>query len=113
MKKHYFYSHLVEIESLVLELDKMDFSEEEKIHLASLIDSSLHHTVLDAVLSQLQDDDKKVFLKHLKKEDHSKIWQHLNEKIDNIEEKIRQAAERLKEDLHKDIKEAHRIRKRK
>lgn len=103
--KH-FYGHLIEVESLVVELDKLDLSEEQKIHLTNLIDSSLHHTVLDAILSQLNPPDKKVFLNHLKEDDHSKIWQFLNEKIDKVEEKIKKAAEDLKTELHKDIKES-------
>ena len=105
-----FYSHLIEIESIVIELDKMDLTTEQKIHLTGLIDSSLHHTVLDAVLSQLSDTDKKVFLNHLKEDDHNKIWQFLNGKVDNIEGKIKKAADSLKTELHKDIKQAKRIK---
>lgn len=102
----YFYSHLIEIESVISELDKLDLSEEEKIHLAGLIDSSLHHTVLDAILSELSEGDKRVFLQHVHEDDHGKIWQFLTEKVDKIEEKIKKAAEDLKIELHEDIKEA-------
>ena len=69
----YFFSHLIEIESIIIELDKLDLSKEQKIHLTSLIDSSLHHTVLDAVLSELSDQDKRVFLNHLQEDNHNKI----------------------------------------
>jgi hypothetical protein len=104
MKK--FYSHLIEVESLIIELDKLDLTEEQKIHLAGLVDSSLHHTVLDAVLSELSPEDKRAFLHHLNEENHNKIWQFLNSKVDNIEEKIKKAAEDLKTELKKDLKEA-------
>lgn len=106
MSKTFFYSNLVEIESIIVELDKLDLSDEQRIHLASLIDSSLHHTVLDAILSELPSRDKRVFLVNLKENDHGKIWQFLNEKVDHIEDKIRKAAEDLKIELHKDLKEA-------
>lgn len=102
----YFYTHLIEIESIVTELDKLDLAPEQKNHLTNLIDSSLHHTVLDAVLSELPLSDKRVFLNHLKEDDHSQIWQFLNGKIDNIEEKIKKAASELKLELHQDLKEA-------
>lgn len=105
-----FYSHLIEIESVLVELDKLDLSDEQKVHLTTLIDSSLHHTVLDAILSELSPSDKKVFLNHLKEEDHSKIWQFLNEKVDNIEDKIKKAADDLKSELHEDVKKAKRIK---
>ncbi len=106
MNKLFFYSHLVEIESLIVELDKLDLSDEQRVHLASLIDSSLHHTILDAVLSELAPVDKKIFLTHLQENDHSKIWKFLNEKVENIEDKIKKTAGDLKEELKKDLKEA-------
>ena len=99
-----FYSHLIEIESIVIELDKMDLSDAQKLHLTSLIDSSLHHTVLDAVLSELSETDKKVFLSRLKEGSHSKIWQFLNEKVNNIEDKIKKAADDLTKELHEDLR---------
>ena len=104
--KNSFYSHLIEIESVIVELDKLDLSQEQKVHLTGLIDSSLHHTILDAVLSELTAGDKRVFLNHLQEDDHSKIWKFLEEKVDNIEDKIKKAAEGLKTELHKDLKEA-------
>ncbi len=100
------YTHLVEIESVIIELDKMDLSKGEKLQLAHLIDSSLYHTILDTVLSQLQKEDKKSFLVHLKNGDHDKIWAFLDSRVENIEIQIRKAVDDLREKLHKDIKEA-------
>ena len=105
----FFYSHLIEIESVIIELDKMDLDAEQKIHLAKLLDSSLHHTILDAIFSQLSQEDKKVFASHLEEGQHEKIWKFLNEKVDNVEEKIKKAAKDLKEQLHKDLKEAKKL----
>lgn len=107
MSKTHFYSHLIEIESLVVELDKLELSEKEKEHLASLVDSNLHHTIIDAILSELSEKDKKIFMEHLSNDDKEKIWEHLNSKIDNIEEKIKTAAEDIKKKMHEDIKETH------
>ncbi len=106
--KPFFYSHLIEIESIIIELDKLDLSSEQKTHLTSLIDSSLHHTILDAILSELSPQDKKVFLNRLKEDDHSKIWEFLNGKVDFVEEKIKKSADDLKKELHEDLKEAKR-----
>lgn len=101
-----FYSHLIEMQSLIVELDKLDLSEDQRHHLAHLVDSSLHHTVLDAILSELSEADKRVFLQHLNEDEHEKIWKFLNEKVDNIEEKIKKAADDLKKELHDDLKKA-------
>src|SRR3989344_8025382 len=98
------YSHLVEIELIIIELDKMELSKEEKLHLAHLINSSLHHVVCDAVLSQLQDKDKALFIRHLHEDNHDKIWKFLNEKVDGIEAKIKRAADDLTDELKKDLK---------
>lgn len=105
-----FYSHLIETESIIVELDKLDLSNDQRIHLATLVDSSLHHVILDAVLSELSEEDRRVFLRHVHENDHDKIWQFLNEKIDNIEDKIKKAAEDLKGELHKDLKEVSKTR---
>lgn len=103
MKKH-FYTDLVEIESLFVELGKMDLSDNEKLHLSKLIDSNLHHTILDLVLSELSEQDKLKFLKLLDGDDQTKIWEHLKNNIDNIEEKIKKVGEDLRLELHEDIK---------
>jgi len=47
-----------------------------------------------------------IFLKHLVLEDHYKLWKHLKAKIEDIEEKIKSAAESIKKELHRDIKAA-------
>ena len=101
-----FYTQIIEIESITTELDKLDLTEEQRLHLATLLDSSLHHTILDAILSELGDQDKRVFLQHLHENDHVKIWGFLNEKVDNIEDKIKKAAEDLKIEMRKDLKKA-------
>lgn len=106
----FFYSHLVEIESIILELDKLNLTDEQRHHLASLVDSSIHHTIMDAILSELADHDKRVFLQHLNENNNDKIWKFLNGKVDNIEDKIKKAADDLKKELHKDLKEARQRR---
>jgi len=105
MKKQ-FYKDLVKTESLVIKINQLDLMEQEKVHLIALIDSSLHHSILDAVLSELSEGDKKLFLKHLADEEHDEVWKFLNNKVDNIEEKIKKTAEDLTEKLHADIEEA-------
>lgn len=106
----FFYSHLIEIESVIMELDKMDLNPEQKLHLAQLLDSSLHHTILDAIFSELSQEDKKVFASHLQEGKHDKIWKFLQEKVDNVEDKIKKTAGDLKEQLHKDLKEAKKVK---
>ena len=104
-----FYTHLIEIESIIVELDKMDLSKEEKLYLTELIDQSLHHTILDAIFSELSEQDKRIFVNHLHEGKQEQIWKFLNEKIDGVEDKIKAAADGLKKELHKDLKEAKKL----
>ena len=103
--KTYFYSHIIETESLIVEIEKMGLRDEQKTHLIGLIESNLHHVILDAILSELSTEDKKKFLEHVAREKHEEIWGLLRNKVDNIEEKIKKAADDLKRELHEDIKE--------
>ena len=105
MKKH-FYSHLIETSEISLALGDMELSKEERLHLLSLVESNLHHLILDVVLSELSEEDKKVFLEHVATNSHDKVWELLNEKAENIEEKIKKAAQDLKKELYTDIQEA-------
>jgi hypothetical protein len=105
MRKKYFYSHIIDTSILSLELGDMEMTSEERLHLISLIDSNIHHEILDLILSELKPIDKKKFLMYLSDEDHDKVWKFLNGKVENIEEKIKKTAEDLKKELHKDIRE--------
>ncbi len=102
----YFYSHIVETSTISLELGEMDLSKEERLHLISLAQANIHSAVLDIILSHLSDDGKKIFLDNLTSKDHVKLWKHLKENIDDIEEKIKKVADDLKKELFKDIQEA-------
>ncbi len=100
--KH-FYSHIVETSSLTLALADIDLSHEERLHLLQLTEENLHHTILDAVLSELSEEDKKLFLQHVATNSHDKVWNLLHTKVGNIEEKIQKVVHELKKELHKDI----------
>lgn len=104
MVKH-FYSHLIEAEDLFVEIKSLQISQGEKNHLISLVHANLHHIILDAVLSELSEEDKKKFLSNLSLEDHNIIWDFLKNRIEDIEDKIKKTANELKKELHKDIKE--------
>lgn len=105
MIKH-FYSYLIEQETIEIELENLDLSKEEKKHLVSIAESSIHYTVIDTILSELPEKEKKKFLENIKSKNHEKIWKHLFEKTEGIEAKIIKAANGLLKDLLKDVSEA-------
>lgn len=103
MKKH-FYSELVEIESIDQELNDLQFSEDEKKDLMHHVHSSIHYTVLDVVLSELPEDHKKRFVELVRENDHEKIWEHVKNNTQEIEEKIKQGIKTLVGDFLGEIK---------
>lgn len=106
----FFYTHLISIETMITALDEFNLSGEQKRHLAHLVDSSIHTTVLNLVLNNLEEKEKSIFLDLLQKRDHDKIWKLLKQKVENIEEKIKKETEDLTMQLHKDLKEAKSIK---
>lgn len=107
----HFYSHIVEIESVLVSLDELELSDEQKKHLASLIDSTIHKTILDVILSKLSGEDKKQFLYQLNQNPGDrKLMEFLSQRIDNIEMEIKKVVKDLKNELHEDLKEARRLK---
>lgn len=104
MKK--FYSHLIEIESLTIELESMDLEDHQKHELATLLDANIHNVVMDAILSKLSDEDKRKFANIAHSEDHGKVWEFLKDKSEDIEGEIKKTANDFKKVLHNDLKEA-------
>ncbi|MCL5435378.1 MAG: hypothetical protein M1405_03245 [Patescibacteria group bacterium] len=105
MKSKHFYSHLIETTDITVELAEMELTPDERIHLISLIEANIHSTVVNTVLSNLTEEDKKIFLKNLVSNDHQIIWTHLKNKTKKIEEKIIKSVGVLKQEFYKDIKE--------
>jgi len=105
MKKH-FYTSVVETSSISLAIADMDMSNEERKHLLGLVENNLHHAILDAVLSELSDKDKEEFVKLFAEGEDEKVWKLLRGRVENIEDKIKNTAEALKRELHKDIEDS-------
>lgn len=104
MAKKHFYSDIVSLEPLVDELSVLDLTVDQKKELEEIAHDHLHETILDAILSELSERDKKIFLANLEYDTHEKVWKHLNDKVDNIEDKIKNVGEKLKEELRADVK---------
>lgn len=105
MKKKTFYEHLIPTESVTIQLDKLHLSPNERIHLTTILHSSIHTVVMDLVLSELQGEDKKTFLTHVYHEDHGEIWNLLHAKILSIEDKIKEAGQKTLQEFASDIEE--------
>lgn len=88
----------------MLELEELELDEEEREELQEMIGTNLHHAILEAVLDELSEEDKIIFLQHMAHGNHDKVWDHLKGKIENIEDKIKATADSLMGELEKDIR---------
>lgn len=104
MKNKHFYAHLTETTDIVLELGELDMTSEERIHLLSLIEANIHSAVINTVLSNLDEENKKIFLNNLVTDNHDKTWEHLNKNSKDLEDKIKETVNLIKKELLKDIK---------
>ncbi len=110
MKSKHFFSHLIETTDITIELAEIELTPDERVHLISLIEANIHSTVINTVLSNLTEEDKKIFLKNLITNNHETIWSHLG-KARGIEEKIKLAIKNAKNELLKDVRQAKKIQK--
>lgn len=100
----HFYTHIVDTETISVELDALDLKSHEKEHLERLVEAQIHHVVVDTVLTELPEDDKKTFLEDMHTKNYDKVWKLLYAKIDKAEEKIKKAANDITKELLKDIR---------
>lgn len=105
-----FYLKYIQIEQVLEELHELDLSNEERHHLASLFDSTLHNAILDEILSNLSERDKKLFIDEVNKDpQNEKLMDFLSERVENIEEKIKKVADDLVAEMHEDVRQAKKL----
>ncbi|MDP4010862.1 MAG: hypothetical protein Q8P72_01385 [Candidatus Roizmanbacteria bacterium] len=100
-----FYTHLIDIEELKVDLEKIEIAPHEHQELLTIAHKTIHHIVIDIVLTELDEKEKKIFLSNLSKDDHTLIWSHLKERVENIDEKIKVASRTIIEELRRDLDE--------
>lgn len=103
--KH-FYTHIVDLDDVHKELDILEISDDEKNHLILMIESSMNHAVIEALLTELEGDHKHSFLMHISNDDHDNIWKTLKEGHKDPEKRIMEAVQELKDEFLSDIKNA-------
>lgn len=103
-----FYDHLVVIEDIVAVLDEHELSREEREQLLETIDETLHHHIMDVILTYLPREHHEIFLEKLTaKPHHPELLAFVQEKTAiDIEREIKKTAERIKKKILKDIEEA-------
>ena len=102
MKIH-FYSNIIDLEPIYKDLILLELEEHEYKELILIAETTVYHAVINIILTELNKEDKKVFLKLLDKNDHNGIWEHLGKNITNIKDLIQKEVSLVIKELRKDI----------
>lgn len=106
--KAVFYDHLVVREEIDLQLEKYAISDLEKTEIIQLIDETLHHEMLNLILSNLPEDKHEEFLNNFHSNPENAelldyIKQHSGKDLAKL---IKEEAQKVKKELLKSIKES-------
>ena len=88
--KH-FYSHIIDLNDLVVLLDPLELQPEEKEELLIIAHATVHHVIVDTVLIYLPEEEHTRFLDNLGRDAPTKTWRHLKEHVEGLDEKVKSA----------------------
>lgn len=100
-----FYDHLVDVEEITRGLKKYVLQKEEYDELLQIADETLHHHVLNVILTHLPKEKHEIFLENFYAAPHDpKLLDFLkNEGLVEIESKIQSEVKKVKEEILAEI----------
>ena len=103
-----FYDHLIKIEEVTVELEGYELTIEEKEEFITLIDETLHNHTLNIILSSLPQDRHENFLSLFHEAPYRPELLDMlkKEAQEDIEEKIKEEAAKIKKELLAEIKKS-------
>ncbi len=101
-----FYDHIIIIDDIITEIEVMDFEESEKQEIYSLVDSIIHHRVLEHILDMLDIVHHDEFLtRFYAQPDDMRHLVFLEKKTNkDMVSELHKLSEALKKELRRDIK---------
>ena len=103
-----FYDHLIIIEEITLVLDKHNLNIKERQEILNYVDQSMHHHILDTILTHLPKHHHEQFLSKFHAVPHdTKLIEFIKEKVNiDIEKEILKVANKVKKEVIKLIKKS-------
>lgn len=100
-----FYDHLIEFEEIEIELTNLKLAGQEKEEIHQMIEESVHYRVMRRILDHLPAEHHQEFLDRFHQAPyHEDLLTFLKEKVENIEELIKEEISFLKKELLSDLK---------
>lgn len=108
-----FYDHLIIIDEVTTELDSYNLTSAERQTIIDLIDQTLHHRILDIILSSLPADKHEDFLSRLHRAPYDrKLLDYLRAETGiDIETEIKKEAQKVKQEILTEIRRSEKARK--
>lgn len=96
-----FYDHLIiEIDQVYAEIELLTVNEKRKQNLKTIIDETIHHAVLDTILSHLEKRHHQKFLVSFYDSPNDPLHlSFLKSKVEEIEDRIQQTAKELRKNM--------------
>ncbi|MFH1749996.1 MAG: hypothetical protein ABH837_03870 [bacterium] len=105
MRRKTFFSHLLDTDQLIMMVERLLEIEEEKLEILDMIDSTLHHRVIDKVLDELDDRHHELFMTEYSRDPgNEELLYFLKKHIPDIEDKIQLESKATQSSLFEDIK---------
>lgn len=102
MSMKYLFEEIIQIKTVHLKLNEMDLADQEKEELLEIMKSTVHHKVIDLILSELTDEEKEIFLEGVSTGQMDKNKQYLSvlkDRINNLEAKIKEKVKEAEAEL--------------
>ena len=102
----YLFEEIVQIKTVHLKLNEMNLAGEEKGELLEIMKSTVHHKVIDLILSELTNEEKEIFLEGVSNNNgfsdihkNKQFLSVLGDRINNLEIKIKEKVKEAEEEL--------------
>lgn len=99
----FFYDHLIEPQRIAEHVERLNMTNDERDHFITIVRSTIHHDIMDEVLSRLPHEHKDPFLDHVALDKHDEALQLLSQHIADLEELVHQIADVHLVQLRQDV----------
>lgn len=100
-----FYDHLVKVESLTIQVNRLDLNPSQKKRVNGLIKSSVHYTLVNTLMSDVPEKERPRAIKTLNSGNYNELWSVFDTKKARVEGNLRKAFENLSREILRDLKD--------
>lgn len=99
-----FYDHLIEFEEVETKISTLEIEKDKKEEIRQTIEETIHYRVMTRILTHLPREHHNEFLeKFYRAPHHAGLLKLLKDKVENIEEEIKDELSKLKKEILKDL----------